>query len=363
VDYREKFDPAKRWTDRLYPDGTWEANLFQFYQRVWPKLIADLRVPFRLDGAQRKDETPVHEALREALVNALIHTDYTAAGGVVVEHYRDRFVLENPGTLLVSLEQLRRGGISECRNKALQQMFIMIGGGERAGSGFDRIQSGWRSQHWRAPALSTQFHPDRVRLVLPTVRLIPEEVLKALQERFGKRFRGLSKPEVQALVTVYLEGEVSNVRLQELLTDHPVDITHILQGLCAGGFLKSDYRRRWARYRLLQPALTSILCPDSIPLGPDSIPSAISYEELRKIAEPVAGRKKVSPEKMREVILSLCEGRDFSTERLARILKRNPVRLRHRFLAPMVREGILRLRYPEAPNRPDQAYRAARKTP
>lgn len=35
LDYRERFsdDPAIRWTDRLTLDGTWEGNLFQFYQR------------------------------------------------------------------------------------------------------------------------------------------------------------------------------------------------------------------------------------------------------------------------------------------------------------------------------------------
>ncbi|MEK6700565.1 MAG: RNA-binding domain-containing protein, partial [Nitrospirota bacterium] len=38
VDYREKLDLTQRWSDRIYPDGTWEANLFQFYQRVWPKI-------------------------------------------------------------------------------------------------------------------------------------------------------------------------------------------------------------------------------------------------------------------------------------------------------------------------------------
>ena len=33
VDYRERLsdDPAVRWTDRLTVDGTWEANVFQFY--------------------------------------------------------------------------------------------------------------------------------------------------------------------------------------------------------------------------------------------------------------------------------------------------------------------------------------------
>ncbi|PWM25900.1 MAG: hypothetical protein DBX40_04355, partial [Clostridiales bacterium] len=34
-----------RWTDRICPDGTWEANLFQFYRKVHPKLTAPLPKP------------------------------------------------------------------------------------------------------------------------------------------------------------------------------------------------------------------------------------------------------------------------------------------------------------------------------
>lgn len=122
VDYRERLssDPAVRWTDRLVPDGTWESNLFQFFQRVVHRLSADLKIPFQLDRAlYRKDDTIVHEALREAVVNALIHADYRGHGGIVIERFADRIELSNPGSLLVSREQLLRGSVSECRNKAL----------------------------------------------------------------------------------------------------------------------------------------------------------------------------------------------------------------------------------------------------
>ena len=367
VDYREKLDHATRWSDRVYPDGTWEANLFQFYQRVWPKLSAGLSVPFQLEGGMRRDETPVHEALREAFVNAVIHADYSATGGVVVERYPDRFMFENPGTLLVSLEQFRRGGVSECRNKSLQKMFLMIGGGEQAGSGVDKIRAGWRSRHWRAPLIGTQTQPDRVRLTLPMVSLIPDATLAHLRELFGAHIAALSPAEVQALATAEIEGSVSNARLQELLTDHPVDITRMLQHLCEQGFMVSDNRRRWTTYRLSggpkEPSLfdtggSSHLAGGSSHLADDSSHLTENDQTLRSIAETVASKGKAPVPEVRGVILSLCRGRYLTADALAGLLSRTAPNLRNRYLTPMVEEGLLRLRYPETPNRPDQAYTA-----
>jgi ATP-dependent DNA helicase RecG len=249
VDYRERLssDPAVRWTDRLVPDGTWENNLFQFFQRVVQRLSADLKIPFQLDRAlYRKDDTIVHEALREAVVNALIHADYRGQGGIVIERYADRIELSNPGSLLVSREQLLRGSVSECRNKGLQLLFQMIGGGEKAGSGMDKIRAGWRSQHWRSPKIEETVQPDRVRLVLPMVSLIPPEVEAELRERFGERFAKLDATAVQAVVTASVEGAVTNGRMQEITGAHPKDITMVLQALVREGFLEQQNQRRWA---------------------------------------------------------------------------------------------------------------------
>ena len=88
LDYREISDVNSstiRWIDRIYPDGTWEANLFQFYKRVLPKLQEMLPIPFQLEGDMRKDETPAHIAVREALINTLVHTDYTINSSIVIK--------------------------------------------------------------------------------------------------------------------------------------------------------------------------------------------------------------------------------------------------------------------------------------
>ena len=117
-------------------------------------------MPFLLDRAlYRKDDTAVHEALREAVVNALVHADHRGQGGVVIKRYPDRIELSNPGSLLVSRVQLLQGGVSECRNKSLQLMFQLMGGGEKAGSGMDKIRAGWRAQHCAPRGWKNRYSP------------------------------------------------------------------------------------------------------------------------------------------------------------------------------------------------------------
>ena len=258
VDYREKLskNPSVRWTDRIVPDGTRNLNLFQFFEQVYPRLVADLKIPFQFTNEQesappqRHDETIVHEAIREAFVNSIIHADYRGQGGIVVERYRDRLEFSNPGTLLLGVEQILKGGVSECRNVNLQKMFAMIGYGEKAGSGIDKIRQGWASQKWRTPWIHEILKPERVVFILPMISLFPEESMRLFRSTLGDDLAGLKAQEVQALVTADVEGEVSNQRLQQFSLDHPVDITRTLQDLVSKGFLEKKGYGRWAAYRL-----------------------------------------------------------------------------------------------------------------
>lgn len=369
VDYREKLspDPAIRWTDRLTVDGTWCANLFQFYLRAIQRLAQDLKLPFQLDGNLfRRGETVVHEAIREALVNTLIHADYQGQGGIVVEKYLDRFEFSNPGSLLISFDQLLRGNISECRNKALQTMFMMIGTAEKAGSGVDKIRRGWATQHWRIPAVREQVQPDRVQWLLPMISLIPEESLVKLTAAFGGRFARCSALEVQALVTADVEYGVDNARMRQITGGHAADMTKILQGLVGKKMLVQEGQGRWSRYRLS-------LAPDSEHKGGNSEHKRIDSEHkgvdsehkgvdseqsdrLLTVAAPARSQQRLPPQQMEAIILDLCRERWLTRNQLAELLDRHPDGLRQRFLNPMVTHGLLRLRYPDKPNRTDQAY-------
>ena len=176
-DYREHLidDSRIRWTNRIYPDGTWEANLYQFFTRVLPLLQHALPVPFSLDNNQiRNNTTTAHVALREALANSLIHAAYTVRGNIVIDRYFDRIILSNPGTMLISMEEYYEGGHSVCRNPVIQKMFVFLGIGEKGGTGADVIAKGWKDNGWSIPTVEEKSNPDRIETCLKLGKNIKE---------------------------------------------------------------------------------------------------------------------------------------------------------------------------------------------
>lgn len=168
VDYQEKLsnNMNERWSDRIYADGSWNSNLYQFFFKVYNKLVQTLPVPFSLNGIERTEETLAHIAIREALVNALVHSSYAEQGNIVIIREKDKIIFRNPGRMLISLDDFYSGSQSVCRNPIIQKFFIQLGYGEKAGSGADYIIKGCNVNKWHIPELIENVQPDTVSLYL-----------------------------------------------------------------------------------------------------------------------------------------------------------------------------------------------------
>ena len=164
-------------------------NLFNFIRIVIPRLTRDLPRPFSMEGVIRKDDTPQHKAVREAVTNMIIHADFMLNGILRVEKFDDRFVLTNPGLLKLPIEQIYAGGESKSRNQRMQNMLRMIGYGENLGSGFPLILSAWNEKHWLKPELIEQLELMQVKLVLHiendknVTKDVTKDVTKEMSER------------------------------------------------------------------------------------------------------------------------------------------------------------------------------------
>ena len=251
VDYREYLgnDTQERWSNRVYPDGNWAANLFQFFYRVYPLVTQALPVPFKLEGAIRVDDTTAHKAVREAMINMMIHADYFGRDGLVIERRKHELKFRNPGTMLISVPEFFEGGRSICRNPSLQKMFMYLGGGERAGSGADTILRGWTDNQWCRPSIIENHTNDLVCLTLQTESLfamahaenecrragmIPQEKIATPQEKVATpqekrptpqekeaapQEKGKSTPQEKGNVTVIPKQNV----IEKLILDFCVE--------------------------------------------------------------------------------------------------------------------------------------------
>jgi ATP-dependent DNA helicase RecG len=403
VDYQERAEAKaeKRWVDRLVPDGSWSGNIYDFFRKVYQKLTTDLKVPFQLQDGQRVEDTPVHEALREALVNTLIHADFTGRMSVLVVKRPDMFGFRNPGLMRISPELAVQGGNSDCRNRRLQTMFQLVGYGDHAGSGIPKIYSNWANRHWRRPILYEMREPEQTLMELRMSSLAPEETIAELEAHIGERFDALPELERLALITASSEGVVNHTRLREICTDHPADISKILAHLVKEGLLASDgtgrgmvYFLPWQKQRedalfdlrtrtagavngsAIPPELSSIppelstIPPELGSLPPELTPQYVDWNDvppdlqsvLLELAAPVRAKPRVAPELLQQTILALCEGRYLGRRVLAYLLGRNPDDLHKRTLSSMVAAKALIPAFASTSD-PRQAYMAVHTSP
>lgn len=408
LDYQERPEARteRRWVDRVTLDGRWSGNLYDFYRRIYLKLVGDLKVPFLLEKGERKDETPIHVALREALANVLVHADYSDRASVLVVKRPDMFGFRNPGLMRIPPEIAIRGGEHDCRNRTLHKMFRLVGVGEQAGSGIPRIYDGWAGQHWRTPALYEKLEPfNQTLLELRMADLLPERLLGLLRQRFGAAFDALDRNGRLAVAAAASEQTITHGRMIEMTALHPVDASRLLQFLVRDGFLESHNPGRGAVYCLPGAALprpeevfgdgfehfiessehliahsahievaagalegkaelrddagrlvsAQLDAPIVDALAPLSSQLRQALEALA--AEPRA-KSKVSPDAMRRIIVQLCEGQYVTGASLAELLDREPNALRQQHLKPLVRENKLVLAFPTTPTHRLQAYRA-----
>lgn len=377
---RSRSMEENRWIDRITTDFSWSGNLYDFYRLIINKLYDALKVPFFLSGDERVEDTPVHEALREALINTIVHADYSGNCSILVVKRPDLFGFRNPGLFRVSRGDALQGGVSDCRNRNLQKMFQLVGLGEQAGSGFPKIYKNWNEQHWKSPDLEERFESNQTVLVLRMSSLLPEDILFDLRKSFGKTFDQLDQLERIALVTAKAEGCVTHRRLIELSKEHPSELTRALQGLVDKQILKSEGAGKGTFYYLSgeHPIKGDIV------RGPDLARLAVlldnpehsagnsehldknsehldsknseHLQQLQQIATKVTETKKSPKSLVSQTIVDLCKVTALSISEMAYLLNRKEDSLRNHYINYLCDQGILKRQYPNILNHPKQKY-------
>ena len=171
LDYLDLIDiepgDSKKWNDRLTDDGRWEHNLYNFLVLALRKLLFTLPSEGKLEGFVRRDGGPLHEAVREAMINSITYCDYLLGGVLRIDRRTDKIVMRNPGTLRIAPERIYNGDYTQARNSTIQKMLRMIGFGDNIGSGFMKIIKAWNTLGFNSPEIHEESEVNEVWLTLP----------------------------------------------------------------------------------------------------------------------------------------------------------------------------------------------------
>ncbi|MBQ7838240.1 MAG: putative DNA binding domain-containing protein [Clostridia bacterium] len=253
LDYQEQYDDTTRWTDRIVSSsGEWSGNIYDFYFRVYNKISQNIKVPFKIENGIRVEDTSVHIAVREALANCLINSDYHGTRGIVIINKPDEITISNPGGFRIELEAAKSGGISDPRNTVLMKMFTLIDIGERAGSGIPNIYSVWNKQGWSAPAISEEFDPERITLSLPLKKAAIKSGDKKAAIKSGDKKAAIKTLAHKQAIIEYLTTNASakSSELAELVGLKSSRLKEILSEMISDDIIVPEGNNKNRRYKL-----------------------------------------------------------------------------------------------------------------
>ena len=348
--------------------------IMQVIRKAQAAVMDDLPKGFALqEGDLHRGEPSAlpRRALREAIVNALMHRDYRTHQPTQIIRYSNRVEIVNAGYSLKAEEKLGEVG-SQQRNPTIAAALHETGVAETKGSGI-RVMRRLMEAAGLAPPT---FESDRDSNQF-TARLLMHHFLSAEDLEWLDRFDELSPDQMKALIFVREVGAIDNATFRQLNGVGVLEASTALRKLRKGDLLKKQGSGKATYYvpgkAFLEPTdkgareadrkgSEQVLSGEHGPLSED--PTSLSEEVTsvdkdlpEKLRERVASvGKRTSPEVLREVIIDLCNWRALQADQIAQLTSRNVNYLVSNYLTPMVDEGKLEHTIPEMRNHPDQAY-------
>lgn len=211
-----------------------------------------------VSGPGRSDVWEYPEtALREAVVNALVHRDLSPASRgaqVQAEMYPDRLLVRNPGGLFgpVSVDTLGQEGVSSSRNAVLMRILedVPIPGESRTvcenrGSGIRSMISALRAAGMSPPRFEDRISSFSV--TFPNHALLSDAVVEWIRS-LGESH--LTDSQCMALAMLHEGAILDNPTYRNATGIDSRIATSELQDLVARELVVQDGSRRWARYSL-----------------------------------------------------------------------------------------------------------------
>jgi len=155
-----------------------EKNLFSTFFDIYERMAQKIEVPYSVKGGLRDDDPPHLQALREALVNLIMHTDYFSKSNSRIRFFTDKIEFFNPGALPKKLELIIKEDFSMPRNPTIAKIFRFIKLSENIGSGFHKMINGWEKHYHQKPIIMGDFDMYTITFPLTTTNTTINTTIK-----------------------------------------------------------------------------------------------------------------------------------------------------------------------------------------
>jgi ATP-dependent DNA helicase RecG len=223
--------------ERFLDNRKFEGTIKEIIDGAVAYVMASMRKGSLIRGVYRQDISEYPEvALREAIVNAVAHRDYSQfvrGSHIQVRMFADRLEVENPGGLYgrVTIDKLRDG--QSTRNRLLVHLMEDVHLVENRGSGIDAMLDAMQRRGLPAPV----FEDKRTSFLVKFYQKTP--ILMSLADE-EQRIRAYVKKH----------GFIKRVDVQELLDVNEARARYLLQKMLKAGYLRKEGQYKDARYLL-----------------------------------------------------------------------------------------------------------------
>ena len=392
----------------LYTNDLREA-IITMIPKLEASVIDDLPKHFNLppNSLQRAD-TPIlpQNVVREAIVNMLMHRDYSVNQPSQINRFSDRIEFTNAGYSLKPVEKINGGEKgSELRNPIIAQVLYDLTFAETKGSGITTMNRGLKKAGLSPVIFKSKREYNQSETVLRLQKLIAEDEMTWLQQ-----FEGVKDKEAEVLILAKKMGQITNKDIRENIGLDTLQASSILKKFCKNRYLDKHGKGNNSYY-LLNSSLagdnqlqaidlfTDLDNRDNLSisntneneprLANDNEMTAIktlndggnkendggnkendggnkendggkSLNKLQKLAREINETERTKVEVTYKVLLQLCALEPLSILRLSEITGRKSRTLREH-LSKLVDNGYLTYIYPNNPKHKKQAYQTTEK--
>lgn len=193
--------------------------------------------------------------IRELLVNAVAHRDYSRLQTIQIKKYPEYIEIESPGVFPQGITVQNFLRKSNPRNPAIIDIFREIGYAEKAGSGFDKVFTALLTKGKKLPDVIETENTVLIRIYSETVSKTLLKLNKDYKELFNEEL------ELDKAIILNEIATSGSIKLSELEQKHFVNknrLRYLLTSLQEIDFIQKSGRTSDTKYIIHKSKLTGL---------------------------------------------------------------------------------------------------------